>query len=82
MSTFNISICIDVFNTDKPERADEICDQEHNDDQSSDSEGEHHKLLGLSSICSLWVFVIVFYESFNSRNVQEGNQFGKSEKSN
>jgi len=81
VTTFNICFGIDVFYTDKPERADEICNQEHDDDQSSDSEREHHKLLGLGSISSLWVFVIVFHESFHSRNVKECNEFCKSEKS-
>lgn len=81
MSAFYISFCVDVFYTDEPERTDEICNQEHNDDQSSDSEGEHDELLSLGSIGSLRVLVIVFDQSFNSRNIKECNQFGKSEKS-
>lgn len=81
MATFNIDFGIDVFYTDEPEGTDEICNQEHDDDQTSNSKREHHQLLGLGSICSLWVFVVVFNKSFNTGNVQKSNEFCKSEKS-
>lgn len=81
MSAFDVSFCVDVFYTDEPEGTYEICNQEHNDDQSSDSEWEHDELLSLGSIGSLRVLVIVFDQSFNSGNIKECNQFGKSEKS-
>jgi hypothetical protein len=81
MAILDILFSVDVFHTDEPERAYEISNQEHDNDQSSDSKREHYKLLGLCSVCSLRVFVVVFDKSFYSRNIKQCNQFCKSEKS-
>lgn len=70
MSTFDVSFSVDVLDTDEPERTNEIGNQEHDDNQSCDSEGEHDKLLSLSSISSLRVLVVVLDKSFNSRNIE------------
>jgi hypothetical protein len=75
MAICDISFGVDVFHADEPKRANEVGNQKHDDDQSGDSKREHDKLLGLCSVCSLRVFVVVFDESFHSRNIKECNQF-------
>lgn len=70
VTIFDILFGVDVFDTDEPERPDEIGDQEDNDDQTSNSEREHDKLLCLSSVCTLRIFVVVFDQTFYSGNIE------------
>lgn len=61
MTTLFICFSIDILNTNEPERTDEICYQEHDDNQSSNSERKHYQLLSLGSICSLRIFIVVLH---------------------
>ena len=75
MTIFDILFSVDVLDTDEPERPDEVGDQKDDNNQTSNSEREHDKLLGLSSVCALRIFVVVFDQTFYTGNIEKCDKF-------
>ena len=76
--SFLILCGVDKPYENEPERAYEVSEQKDDDDKSEYPVSEHHKLLRLHSVSSLWVFIIIFNQSLDPWNVEQRNEFRQS----